>query len=51
MFTAASDQELDEQWTSIMSMDEKLRKEDKLHVSAKHLSLKLANFMSHCCNQ
>ena len=51
VFMAASDDELNDLWTSILSIDQEfsLSKEDK--VSAKDLPLNLTNFISHCCKQ
>ena len=51
VFTAASDEELNDLWTAILSIDQEFTfsKEDK--VSAKNISPELTNFISHCCKQ
>ena len=51
VFSAATNDELDDLWTSILSIDQEFPYSRSDKFSAKDLTSQLVEFMSHCCKQ
>ena len=51
IFTAATQDELDELWTSLFVIDKEFQVRHNKKINAKNLSHGVAEFLSHCCRE